>query len=148
MSTHPEDAIHKAKIFINELQNVQNTYFEALAEQLNLTEIGQGWLFDYVFNSDDGYDGFDHYLADFNKEYEDMVRKDDMLHVPEQEFLPTDFAEYSPMLDMSSYEADLETAFPPAYNEKEPFSLKLDSPDSETLSITLSTLFGINDTQN
>ena len=42
-------------------------------------------------------------------------------------FLSTDFGEFSPMMHMSSYEPDLESAFPPAYNDNEPFSLGLDT---------------------
>ena len=72
---HPEDAIFKAKTFINELQKVQEEYFTKLTNDLNLTKEGEDWLFDYIYNTADdcGYDGFDHYLADYKKKYEDIV---------------------------------------------------------------------------
>lgn len=126
---HPEDVIHEVKTFINQLQKVQEDYFNELVKNLNLTKEGEDWLFDYVYNSsdEDKYDGFDHYLEDFKKKYDDMVTKDIMYTDSVETFLSTDFGEFSPMLDMSSYEPDLETAFPPAYNDNEPFSLGLDT---------------------
>ena len=124
---HPEDAICKTKTFIKELQKVQEDYFNKLVADLKLNKAGEDWLFDYVYNTDDIYDGFDHYLNDFKKKYEDLVLKDSMFNDSVDTFLPTDFGEFSPMLHMSSYEPDLETAFPPAYNDNEPFSLGLDT---------------------
>lgn len=124
---HPEDAIYKTRTFIRELQKVQNEYFSKLSSDLKLTKEGEDWLFDYVYNSDDEYDGFDHYLKDFKKNYEDMVTKDIMYSDSAETLLSTDFGEFSPMLDMSSYEPDLETSFPPAYNDNEPISLGLDT---------------------
>ena len=126
---HPEDAITKAKTFINELQKVQEDYFTKLVTDLNLTKEGEDWLFDYVYNStdEDKYDGFDHYLENFKKKYDDMVNKDIMYNNSAETFLSTDFGEFSPMIHMSSFEPDLETAFPPAYNSNEPFSLGLDT---------------------
>ena len=126
---HPEDAIFKAKTFINELQKVQEDYFNKLVQNLNITKEGEDWLFDYVYNStdEDKYDGFDHYLEDFKKKYDDMIVKDIMYTDSGETFLSTDFGEFSPMMHMSSYEPDLESAFPPAYNHNEPFSLGLDT---------------------
>jgi hypothetical protein len=124
---HPEDAIYKAKTFINELQKVQEEYFNKLVVDLNLNKEGEDWLFDYVYNSDEEYDGFDHYLENYRKKYDDLILKDSMFNNSVDTFLPTDFGEFSPMLHMSSYEPDLETAFPPAYNDNEPFSLGLDT---------------------
>lgn len=124
---HPEDEIYKVKTFINELQKVQEEYFTKLVENLNLSKEGEDWLFDYLHNSDKNeFDDFQHYLNDFNKKYEDMIKKDEMYIDPAETFLSTDFAEFSPMLHMSSYEPDLETAFPSPYNENEPFSLGLE----------------------
>ena len=126
---HPEDAIFKAKTFINELQNVQEEYFRNLANDLKLTKEGEDWLFDYVYNTteDEKYDGFEHYLEDFKKKYNDMVYPDVMYTNSAETLLSTDFGEFSPMMHMSSYEPDLETAFPPAYNGNEPVSLGLDA---------------------
>jgi hypothetical protein len=125
---HPED-IFKANTFINELQKVQEDYFNKLVQNLNITKEGEDWLFDYVYNStdEDKYDGFDHYLEDFKKKYDDMIVKDIMYTDSGETFLSTDFGEFSPMMHMSSYEPDLESAFPPAYNDNEPFSLGLDT---------------------
>ena len=145
---HPEDAIYKVKTFVNELQKVQNNYFEELVNTLYLTEEGQDWLHDYIYNSGEGeYDDFNHYLQEYKKSYEDLIQKD-FVYNPAHTLLSTDFADYNPMMNMSSYEPELETAFPPAYNDAEPFSLKLDCLDSETSELTLSTISGINDTQN
>lgn len=56
-----EDAIYKAKEFINELSKVQDSYLACLAKELNVTEKGEEWLFDYVFNGGDTYEDFQHY---------------------------------------------------------------------------------------
>lgn len=118
---HPEDVIHKIKSFINELQIVQNTYFENLVSELNLTKDGEDWLFDYIYNTteEDKYDDFEHYLQDYKKTYEDFVQKPDTMYNPAETFLSTDFGEFSPMLDMSSYEADLETTFPSSFDKND-----------------------------
>jgi hypothetical protein len=127
--SHPEDAIHKTKTFINELRQVQETYFNKLVSDLRLTKNGEDWLFDYVYNTTDeeGYDGFDHYLEQFKQKYEKLVSVQDTIYNPSINLLSTDFAEHSSMMHMSSYEPDLETAFPSPYNDKEPFSLGLDT---------------------
>jgi hypothetical protein len=124
---HPEDAIYKVKTFINELQEVQKTYFDKLAHDLKMNKEGEEFLFDYIYNCYDEVDDFEHYLQTFRKKYQDMVQKDTMFNKTAETLLSTDFGEFSPMLDMSSYEPDLDTAFPPAYNDKEPFSLGLDT---------------------
>jgi hypothetical protein len=134
---HPEDAIFKAKTFINELQKVQEEYFTKLATDLNLNRDGVDWLFDYVYNTtdDENYDGFDHYLEDHKKKYDDVVSQDMLYADSAETFLSTDFGEFSPMMQMSSYEPDLETAFPPAYNSNEPFSLGLDTITIDTKNV-------------
>lgn len=126
---HPEDVIYEVKTFINQLQKVQEDYFNKLVQNLNITKEGEDWLFDYVYNStdEDKYDGFDHYLEEYKKKYDDMVTKDIMYTDSSETFLSTDFGEFSPMMHMSSYEPDFESAFPPAYNDNEPFSLGLDA---------------------
>jgi hypothetical protein len=51
MKPHPDDSIFKVKDFINELSQVQDSYFESLCLEL---ELGDGelkdHLFDYVYN--------------------------------------------------------------------------------------------------
>jgi len=56
-----------------------------------------------------------------------MTKKNETYIDAAETFISTDFGEFSPMLHMSSYEPDLETAFPNPYNENEPFSLGLES---------------------
>jgi hypothetical protein len=74
---HPEDSIHKVKTFINELQKVQDSYFNQLLDELNFNKLGQDYLFDYIFNCDDPYvDDFSHYLSDFKRIYSEMIDKD------------------------------------------------------------------------
>lgn len=116
---HPEDEIYKVKTFINELEKVQEDYFTKLVESLNLSKEGEDWLFDYIHNSTENkFDDFEHYLNGFNKKYEDMIKKDEIYIDPAETFLSTDFGEFSPMLHMSSYEADLETTFPDSFDYK------------------------------
>lgn len=47
---HVDDLVYATKVFVNELSKVQNQYFDDLCDQLELTEEGTNWLFDYVFN--------------------------------------------------------------------------------------------------
>jgi hypothetical protein len=121
---HPEDQIHKAKTFINELEKVQEEYFTRLVENLDLSKEGEDWLFDYIYNSSENeFDDFQHYLNGFNKKYEDMTKKDETYIDTAETFISTDFGEFSPMLHMSSCEPDLETPLSTVFNEKEPISL-------------------------
>lgn len=128
-NSHPEDAIHKAKSFINELQKVQEDYFGKLITDLNLTKEGEDWLFDYIYNisADEEYDDFSHYLESFKKKYEEMVSTDIMFNNSVDSLLTTDFGEFSPMLHMSSYEPELETAFPSPYENTDSQVLSLDT---------------------
>ena len=133
---HPEDQIYKAKSFINELQTVQDKYFEELAENLNLSPIGKDWLFDYIFNTkDEKYDDFEHYLCQFRKTYAEMLNHESPAPNPSVNFMSTDFGEFNPYAHMSSYEADLETSFPSYFNEKEPISLGIKDVQFQSLSI-------------
>jgi hypothetical protein len=74
---HPEDAIYKVKQFINELTKINESYFQKLSKDLNLNEIGDDFLFDYIHNS--GEDGeqmdFCEYLEKFKKNYSHIVLK-------------------------------------------------------------------------
>jgi hypothetical protein len=133
---HPEDQIHKTKTFINELQNVQDKYFEDLSENLNLSSIGKDWLFDYIFNTkDEKYDDFEHYLIDFKKTYGEMLRDNGCVPSPSVNLMSTNFGEFNPWVHMSSYEADLETSFPSPFNEGEPISLGIKDSEFEKLTI-------------
>ena len=76
---HPEDSIYKVKTFINELQKVQDLYFNQLLDELSLNKLGQDYLFDYIFNCDDPrLDDFSHYLSDFKRNYDQMTSKDEL----------------------------------------------------------------------
>lgn len=74
---HPDDAINKVKIFINELQIVQEKYYAELINELNLKDDSlDEWLFDYVYNEDPAIDlMFTEYMEDKGKKYEDFVKK-------------------------------------------------------------------------
>lgn len=88
---HPEDAIYHAKRFINELTNVQESYFQKLVKDLKLDEQGEDWLFDYIHNS--GEEGekltFEEYLDGYNQSYEKLVTKD-AYYVPFNEIVETE----------------------------------------------------------
>jgi hypothetical protein len=75
---HPEDAIYEVKMFFNKLKDVQDDYFERLSKGLKLTEEGEEYLFDYIYNVDnenDGVDDFFCYLQNINKNYETLIQK-------------------------------------------------------------------------
>ena len=73
---HPEDAIHEVKSFFNNLKDVQNSYFDKLTKDLNLTDEGKDYLFDYIYNVDDAeenVDDFSHYLETLGRNYTYMI---------------------------------------------------------------------------
>jgi hypothetical protein len=75
---HPEDAIHEVKTFINKLQEVQEDYFKKLSKGLKLTEEGEEYLFDYIYNTNnevDEIDDFAHYLQTLGKSYRNFIKK-------------------------------------------------------------------------
>lgn len=88
---HPEDAIFEAKMFINELTNVQESYFVKLLRNLDLNEEATNWLFDYIHNS--GEEGskidFEEYLEQYGKKYGDFVEKN-IHYVPANELAQTE----------------------------------------------------------
>jgi hypothetical protein len=75
---HPEDAIYEVKSFFKKLQDVQEDYFQRLSKGLKLTEEGEEYLFDYIYNvnnDDQEIDDFAHYLETLNKNYKDLISK-------------------------------------------------------------------------
>ena len=75
---HPEDAIHEVKEFVKKLQDVQEDYFQGLSKGLKLTEEGEEYLFDYIYNIDNKnreIDDFAHYLEILGRNYENLIEK-------------------------------------------------------------------------
>lgn len=66
-----ENRIRKVKTFINELEFVQNEYFQGLCDALGMTDEGKDWLFDHVFNSV-GYMTFQEYLESCGKTFGEL----------------------------------------------------------------------------
>lgn len=75
---HPEDEIYEVKEFVKKLQDVQEDYFQRLSKGLKLTEEGEEYLFDYIYNTYnevDEIDDFAHYLETLGRNYEDLIKK-------------------------------------------------------------------------
>jgi len=74
---HPDDAIIKVKEFINELQIVQEKYYNDLVDDLKINDELNDWLFDFVYNESKDFDlTFTEYLETLDKNYEDFVKED------------------------------------------------------------------------
>jgi hypothetical protein len=74
---HPEDAIYEVKEFVKKLQDVQEDYFQRLSKGLKLTEEGEEYLFDYIYNvnnDDQEIDDFSHYLETLGKNYKNFIK--------------------------------------------------------------------------
>jgi hypothetical protein len=75
---HPEDAIYEVKEFVKKLQDVQEDYFQRLSKGLKLTEEGEEYLFDYIYNTNnevDEIDDFAHYVQTLGKSYRNFIKK-------------------------------------------------------------------------
>jgi hypothetical protein len=75
---HPEDAIHEVKSFFEKLRDVQDDYFQKLSKVLKLTEEGEEYLFDYIYNvnnDDQEIDDFAHYVQTLGKSYRNFIKK-------------------------------------------------------------------------
>ena len=75
---HPEDAIYEVKTFVNKLQDVQEDYVQRLSKGLKLTQEGEEFLFDYIYNIDNKnreIDDFAHYLEILGRNYETLIEK-------------------------------------------------------------------------
>ena len=75
---HPEDAIYEVKTFVNKLQDVQEDYVQRLSKGLRLTQEGEEYLFDYIYNIDNKnreIDDFAHYLETLGRNYKDLIKK-------------------------------------------------------------------------
>ena len=64
MSQINEEKIELTRQFIRDLSALQDFRYNTLIQQLDLTEKGEEFLFDYVFNSDENT--FEDYLKFFN----------------------------------------------------------------------------------
>lgn len=70
---HPEDEIARVKTFINELQAVQEEYYEKLVADLRITDKGEDFLFDFIYNEREPK-LFEEYLSEFEVgPYEHLV---------------------------------------------------------------------------
>ncbi len=67
-------------------------------------------------------------MLEFKQQYKNLVKKQDVPYNSSETFLATDFGEFSPMMHMSSCEAELETTFPGSWDlsesETDSFNLK------------------------
>jgi len=128
---HPEDAIFYTKTFINELQTVQETYFNELVSNLNLTERGDEFLFDYIYNETEDQEDFSTYLQNLNIEFESLVKpnfsSDHMDH-----FIPTNFGDCNLTMHMNLEEYEPDTSFPSAFESNYPeYNPNLAQPSKE-----------------
>jgi hypothetical protein len=64
--TNYEQKIAKYKAFIMELSEVQESYYQKLIKEINISEKDEEYLFDYIHNAD--FETFGDYLAQFNKQ--------------------------------------------------------------------------------
>ena len=64
MSQINEEKLELTRQFIRDLSALQDFRYNTLIQQLDLTEKGEEFLFDYVFNSDENT--FEEYLKFFN----------------------------------------------------------------------------------
>jgi len=68
ITTSQEEIINTTRIFIQELEKIQDHYFEKLTKELpTLTESGKDWLLDYVYNDTyNNYAGFSEFLEKYD----------------------------------------------------------------------------------
>ena len=66
LTLEQKQLIGNTKYLIGELQNIQNVYFDTLVNELDISENGADWLFDYIFNSGHPIT-FEEYLLDYDK---------------------------------------------------------------------------------
>jgi hemerythrin len=65
------EKINKVKTFINELQSVQESYFNSLVDELKISDELNEWLFDFIYNEDADVDvSFTEYIGKAGKTYE------------------------------------------------------------------------------
>lgn len=69
---HIDDLIYDTKKFIFNLSRIQDQYFKDLVERLDLTDMGEEWLFDYVFNHSKD-ETFEEYIVRHNRTMDEMV---------------------------------------------------------------------------
>ena len=73
LGEHPEDRIYRDREYIHRLHKHIDEIYEKLAEDLNVNEKGQDWLFDYVHNEEDNIE-FEDYLFKYKTQYKDIVK--------------------------------------------------------------------------
>ena len=61
-----EQTIAKYKTFIMELSEVQESYYQKLIKEINISKEDEEYLFDYIYNED--FSTFKNYMAQFNRQ--------------------------------------------------------------------------------
>lgn len=72
---HPEDAIYKERMLIQEFQRMLEKRFDNLVQDLRLTEEGENLLFDYIYNNGDEDIEFEDYLGRLDTDYSEIFKK-------------------------------------------------------------------------
>ena len=72
ISEEEKNIISKNKIFFDGLKQVQDLYFETLCERLKLNDLGEDWLFEYIYNFEKQDVSFDEFLLEKNVNQEDI----------------------------------------------------------------------------
>jgi hypothetical protein len=67
ITTKHEKIINNTRILIQDLEKIQDQYFEKLIKELpTLTESGKDWLIDYIYNDTYDYTGFSKFLEKYD----------------------------------------------------------------------------------
>jgi len=68
------DDIEVVKKFINESTKAQEECYNTLTKEINLTEHGNDWLFDYIYNDGLSYDSWEGYLKNYNMKPDNLFK--------------------------------------------------------------------------
>ena len=109
MNNVEQIVVSSVKKTIKDLQNLQEQYFADLVNRLNLTKEGEGFLFDFIYNSfEEESSDFYHYFTSYGKTVNEIFNKKH--HVFADSDLST-ASSFDACEHMSSYEPCLETSF-------------------------------------
>ena len=79
MTEEQHKLIKDNKTIIEAFQRTIDLYFDTLCSELNLTEDGINWLFDYIYNSNvmsNGEESFEEYLKNYGKTPDEFFESD------------------------------------------------------------------------